>query len=49
MVLTPGLFALVAGLRERLEPLFGVGETAELHVTETETGFDLRPALARKA
>jgi 23S rRNA (uracil1939-C5)-methyltransferase len=39
-VLTPGLFALVAGLRERLEPLFGVGEAAELHVTETETGFD---------
>jgi 23S rRNA (uracil1939-C5)-methyltransferase len=39
-VLTPGLFALVAGLRERLEPLFGVGEMAELHITETETGFD---------
>jgi 23S rRNA (uracil1939-C5)-methyltransferase len=39
-VLTPGLFALVGGLRQRLEPLFGVGETAELHVTETETGFD---------
>src|ERR1700744_4060840 len=34
-VLTPGLFALVAGLRERLEPLFGVGEAAELHATET--------------
>ena len=39
-VLTPGLFALVAGLRQKLEPLFGVGEAAELHVTETETGFD---------
>jgi 23S rRNA (uracil1939-C5)-methyltransferase len=39
-VLTPGLFALVGGLRQRLEPLFGVGETAELHVTETDTGFD---------
>jgi len=39
-VLTPGVFALVAGLRERLEPLFGVGEMAELHVTEAETGFD---------
>jgi 23S rRNA (uracil1939-C5)-methyltransferase len=39
-VLTSGLFALVAGLRERLEPLFGVGEAAELHVTETDTGFD---------
>jgi len=39
-VLTPGLFALMAGLRQKLEPLFGVGETAELHVTETDTGFD---------
>ena len=39
-VLTPGLFALVGALRQKLEPLFGVGETAELHVTETETGFD---------
>jgi 23S rRNA (uracil1939-C5)-methyltransferase len=39
-VLTPGLFALVGSLRQRLEPLFGVGETAELHVTQTETGFD---------
>jgi 23S rRNA (uracil1939-C5)-methyltransferase len=39
-VLTPGLFALVGSLRQRLEPLFGVGEAAELHVTETNTGFD---------
>lgn len=39
-VLTPGLFALVGALREKLEPLFGVGEAAELHVTETGTGFD---------
>lgn len=39
-VLTPGLFALVGTLRERLEPLFGVGEAAELHVTQTDTGFD---------
>jgi len=39
-VLTPGLFALVGALRQKLEPLFGVGETAELHVTETGTGFD---------
>jgi 23S rRNA (uracil1939-C5)-methyltransferase len=39
-VLTPGLFALVGHLRQRLEPLFGVGEAAELHVTETDTGFD---------
>src|SRR5689334_18201446 len=39
-VLTPGLFALVGALRQKLEPLFGVGEAAELHVTETGTGFD---------
>jgi 23S rRNA (uracil1939-C5)-methyltransferase len=39
-VLTPGLFVLVGGLRRRLEPLFGVGEAAELHVTETDSGFD---------
>ena len=53
-VLTPGLFALVGALRQRLEPLFGVGEAAELHVTETGTGLDcalrwragLTPALA---
>src|ERR1700748_1417490 len=30
-----GLFALVGHWRQRLEPLFGVGEAAELHVTET--------------
>ena len=39
-VLTPGLFALVGKLRGSLERLMGVGEAAELHVTETETGFD---------
>jgi 23S rRNA (uracil1939-C5)-methyltransferase len=39
-VLTPALFALVGALRVKLEPLFGVGEIAELHVTQTDTGFD---------
>ena len=39
-VLTPGLFSFVGALRQALEPLFGVGEAAELHVTETGTGFD---------
>jgi 23S rRNA (uracil1939-C5)-methyltransferase len=39
-VLTPGLFALVGALRKRLEPVFGVGEAAELHVTESDSGFD---------
>jgi 23S rRNA (uracil1939-C5)-methyltransferase len=39
-ILTPDLFALVEKLRGALEPLFGVGEAAELHVTECENGFD---------
>ena len=39
-VLTPGLFALVGKLRTKLEPIFGVGETAELQVTECDNGFD---------
>jgi 23S rRNA (uracil1939-C5)-methyltransferase len=39
-ILTPGLFALVGKLRTRLEPVFGVGEAAELHVTECDNGFD---------
>src|SRR3954471_4435169 len=39
-VLIPELFALVSALRQKLEPLFGVGEMADLHVTQTGTGFD---------
>jgi 23S rRNA (uracil1939-C5)-methyltransferase len=39
-VLTPVLFALVGHLRQALEPVFDVGEGAELHVTETRTGID---------
>jgi 23S rRNA (uracil1939-C5)-methyltransferase len=39
-VLTPALFALVGALRAALEPVFGTGESAELQVTETDTGFD---------
>jgi 23S rRNA (uracil1939-C5)-methyltransferase len=39
-ILTPGLFALVGRLRQKLEPIFGVGEAAELHVTECDNGFD---------
>lgn len=39
-ILTPALFALVGALRQKLEPLFGVGEVGELHVTQTDTGFD---------
>ncbi len=39
-ILTPGLFALVGSLRKKLEPIFGAGEAAELHVTECDNGFD---------
>ncbi len=39
-ILTPGLFALVGELRRRLEAEFGLGEAAELHVTECDNGFD---------
>ena len=39
-ILTPRLFALVDKLRIKLEPIFGVGEVAELHVTECDNGFD---------
>lgn len=47
-VLTPGLFALVGKLRVALERQMGVGEAAELHVTETETSFDAAFRWARK-
>lgn len=39
-ILTPALFALVAKLRAALERLMGTGEAAELHVTQTDNGFD---------
>jgi len=44
-VLTPGLFALVQRLREKLAFL---KEPAEIHVTETITGFDLAFRSAQK-
>ena len=47
-ILTPGLFALVGKLRTRLEPVFGVGEVAELHVTECDNGFDAAFRWSRK-
>jgi 23S rRNA (uracil1939-C5)-methyltransferase len=39
-ILTPPLFALVGELRRRLEPVFEVGEAAELHVTACDNGID---------
>jgi 23S rRNA (uracil1939-C5)-methyltransferase len=47
-ILTSGLFALVGRLRQKLEPIFGVGEAAELHVTECDNGFDAAFRWSRK-
>ena len=47
-VLTRGLFALVGQLRKKLEPIFGAGEAAELHVTECDNGFDAGFQWSRK-
>ena len=41
LVLTPKLAALVPRLREMLAAILRAGETAELHLTETDTGVDL--------
>jgi len=40
-VMTPALTALVPGLRAMLSELLHEGEKTEIHVTETDTGFDL--------
>jgi 23S rRNA (uracil1939-C5)-methyltransferase len=47
-ILTPGLLALVGDLRAKLEPIFGVGEAAELHVTQCDNGFDAAFRWSRK-
>ena len=47
-ILTPGLLALVGELRAKLEPIFGVGEAAELHVTQCDNGFDAAFRWSRK-
>ncbi len=48
LVLTPALFALTAGLRRVLAPIFHDGEKSDLHVTQTATGFDLGFRWSRK-
>jgi 23S rRNA (uracil1939-C5)-methyltransferase len=40
-VLTPGLFGLVRPLRRLAAEILDDGEAAELHATQTDTGFDL--------
>ena len=41
LVLTPALFAAVAGFREMFGAILRDGEKAELHVTETDSGLDV--------
>lgn len=50
LVMTPALTALVPRLREAMSPLLREDEDAELHVTDTDDGFDvaLKWSRARK-
>ena len=48
LVLTPSLLALADVLRQALAPIFNPGEKAELHVNESDTGFDLAFRCERK-
>jgi 23S rRNA (uracil1939-C5)-methyltransferase len=47
-VLTPRLTALAAGLREMMAALLNDGETAEIHVTQADNGFDAAIRWQRK-
>jgi 23S rRNA (uracil1939-C5)-methyltransferase len=47
-VLTPGLFGLAKGLRSVMGTVLGNNETAEIHATETDNGFDLALRWKRK-
>ena len=47
-VLMPALFGLAKLLRDALAPILADGEKGEVHVTETETGFDLAFRSPRK-
>ena len=40
-VITPGLFGLVGRLRAGMNDLLANGQSAEVHVTEAENGFDI--------
>ena len=46
-VLAPELAGLIAPLKAQLMPILRVGETAELHVTLTDSGIDLSLTLKR--
>ncbi len=47
-VLAPALFGLARVLRNALAPILADGEKGEVHVTETESGFDLAFRSPRK-
>jgi 23S rRNA (uracil1939-C5)-methyltransferase len=47
-VLTPGLFALAAKLRELTGEILNDGEDAEVHATEADNGFDIALRWPRK-
>lgn len=48
LLLTPALMRLLKPLRAALTPLLREGETAELHVTETDDGVDMSLRLKRE-
>ena len=48
LVLTPGLFGLAGGVRTMMGEILGDNEAAELHATETDTGFDVALRWPRK-
>jgi len=48
LVLTPRLFAAVAGLRATMHAILRANEACELHATETDTGLDLAIEWRRK-
>ena len=48
VVLTPALLELTGDLRRALAPVLSEGEKAEVHATQTETGFDLAFRSPRK-
>ena len=41
LVLTPALLRATAGLRQMLDEILEDGATAELHISDTDTGFDI--------
>lgn len=48
LVLTEGMFGLIAVLHTGLAPILAEGEKGEVHVSETDTGFDLAVRWRRK-